>query len=54
MLRDISDYLEHQPSPFTRLKSLIMCSLRDDVPSAMLNYFLKGSSDIKPVVKFRT
>ncbi|CAN1300086.1 Putative F-box/FBD/LRR-repeat protein At1g78840 [Linum perenne] len=43
-------FLEQQPSPFTRLKAL---SLRhDDLPDALINYFVKGSSGIKPVVKF--
>ncbi|CAN0856032.1 hypothetical protein LINGRAHAP2_LOCUS6400 [Linum grandiflorum] len=53
MLKDISGDLEDQPSPFTRLKSLIMRSGNDDVPFAVLDYLLKGSSDAKPVVKFR-
>ncbi|CAN0879062.1 Putative F-box/FBD/LRR-repeat protein At4g03220 [Linum grandiflorum] len=54
MLRDISDYLENQPSPFKRLKFLIADSRsfsNDDVTSAALNYFLKGSSHTKPVVE---
>nr|AMY26626.1 hypothetical protein [Linum usitatissimum] len=55
LLWKISYYLEDQPSPFTRLKSLIVGSPSrspDDVLSSLLNYFLKGSSDMKPVVKF--
>ncbi|CAN0879097.1 FBD-associated F-box protein At1g66310 [Linum grandiflorum] len=53
ILGGISDYLEDRPSPFTRLKSLTVGSLRngEDVPFAVLNYFLKGSADMKPVVK---
>ncbi|CAN0879063.1 F-box/LRR-repeat protein At3g62440 [Linum grandiflorum] len=49
-LGEISGYLEDQPSPFTRLKSLIVESLPNDMPSGVLNYLLKGSS--KPVIKF--
>ncbi|CAN0879083.1 Putative F-box/FBD/LRR-repeat protein At4g13965 [Linum grandiflorum] len=52
LLGDISDYLEEQPSPFTRLKSLILESMRDGVPFAVVNHLLKGSSAMKPVVKF--
>ncbi|CAN1300100.1 F-box/FBD/LRR-repeat protein At1g16930 [Linum perenne] len=45
-----AEFLEQQPSPFTRLKAL---SLRhDDLPEAVINYFVKGSSGTKPVVKF--
>ncbi|CAN0864574.1 hypothetical protein LINGRAHAP2_LOCUS8988 [Linum grandiflorum] len=56
LLGDISDYLEDQPSPFTRLKSLIIGSMwpGEDVSFAVLNYLLKGSSDAKPAVKFRS
>ncbi|CAN0879064.1 Putative F-box/FBD/LRR-repeat protein At4g03220 [Linum grandiflorum] len=51
MLRDMSDYLDDQPSPFTRLKSLIVRFV-NEVPFAVLNYLLKGSSDVKTGVRF--
>ncbi|CAN0879076.1 Putative F-box/LRR-repeat protein At5g02930 [Linum grandiflorum] len=61
MLGDIYDgNLEEQPSPFARLKSLLVVrspnssgdSMRDGVPFAVVNHLLKGSSAMKPVVKF--
>ncbi|CAN1275997.1 FBD-associated F-box protein At1g66310 [Linum perenne] len=47
-----ADYFEEKPSPFTRLKSLIVGA--DHVPLALINYFLQGSSTLKPVVKFES
>ncbi|CAN0879798.1 F-box/FBD/LRR-repeat protein At1g78750 [Linum grandiflorum] len=55
ILEDISDYLETQPSPFKRLKFLILnssCYRRKKKSLALVNYFLKGSSNVTPVVKF--
>ncbi|CAN1299836.1 Putative F-box/LRR-repeat protein At3g28410 [Linum perenne] len=46
----MSEFLENQPSPFTRLKSLTMEA--GHAPFAVINYFLKGSSNMKPV-KFK-
>ncbi|CAN1275995.1 FBD-associated F-box protein At1g66310 [Linum perenne] len=52
VLNTIADYFEEKPSPFTRLKSLIVGA--DHVPLALINYFLQGSSTLKPVVKFES
>ncbi|CAN1779088.1 hypothetical protein LINPERHAP1_LOCUS14626 [Linum perenne] len=46
----MSELLENQPSPFTRLKSLI--TEASHAPFAVIIYFLKGSSNMKPIVKF--
>ncbi|CAN1138700.1 F-box/LRR-repeat protein At3g59200 [Linum perenne] len=50
ILSYIPECLEQQPSPFARLETLSL--RRDDIPDAVINYFVKGSSGIKPVVKF--
>ncbi|CAI0441646.1 unnamed protein product [Linum tenue] len=50
ILDDMSDFLEQQPSPFTRLKSLIVKA--DSIPYALASYFLKGSSGVKPRIEF--
>ncbi|CAN0879066.1 F-box/FBD/LRR-repeat protein At1g16930 [Linum grandiflorum] len=56
MLGDIYDgNLEEQPSPFARLKSLLVVrspNSSGDVPFAALNYLLKGSLNMNPVVQF--
>ncbi|CAN1784347.1 FBD-associated F-box protein At1g66310 [Linum perenne] len=51
VLRDNSDFLKQQTSPFTRLKTLIV-EAEDEAPSALLNYLFKGSSCVKPNVKY--
>ncbi|CAI0413375.1 unnamed protein product [Linum tenue] len=54
VLSNISVLLAEQPSPFTRLKSLIVTtySEQDSVPNELVNYFLKGSSSLNPNVEF--
>ncbi|CAN1138962.1 F-box/LRR-repeat protein 13 [Linum perenne] len=47
----MSEFLENQPSPFTRLKLLTLEA--SHAPFAVINYILKGSSNMKPVVKFK-
>ncbi|CAI0413392.1 unnamed protein product [Linum tenue] len=44
------EFLERQPSPFTKLKSLIVEAL--SIPHALLDYLLKGSSSMKPNVEY--
>ncbi|CAI0413374.1 unnamed protein product [Linum tenue] len=50
VLSNISEVLEQQPSPFTRMKSFIVYA--DSIPYMLANYFLKGSSIMKPNVEF--
>ncbi|CAI0413391.1 unnamed protein product [Linum tenue] len=50
VLSNISELLEKQPSPFTRLKSLGVEALT--IPHSLIDYFLKGSSSVKPNVKY--
>ncbi|CAN1138698.1 Putative F-box protein At3g58860 [Linum perenne] len=50
VLSYIPEFLEQQPSPFTRLKTLNL--MHDHLPDAVINYFVKGSSGTKPEVKF--
>ncbi|CAL1375758.1 unnamed protein product [Linum trigynum] len=42
VLSDMSEFLEQQPSPFTRLNSVIMVT--DSVPYTVINYFLKETA----------
>ncbi|CAI0413372.1 unnamed protein product [Linum tenue] len=50
VLSDMSEFLEQQPSPFTRLNSVIMVA--DSVPYTVINYFLKESASMKPKFVF--
>ncbi|CAI0413379.1 unnamed protein product [Linum tenue] len=50
VLTIIPEIIEQRPSPFTRLKTLIVKA--DSVPYTLLNYFLKGSSSTKPTLEF--
>ncbi|CAI0555107.1 unnamed protein product [Linum tenue] len=43
-----SAFLEQQPSPFTKLNTLIV--VPDTVPYLLVDYFLKGSTDVNPIV----
>ncbi|CAN1300085.1 F-box/LRR-repeat protein 13 [Linum perenne] len=50
ILHGIPEFLKQQPSPFTRLETLSL--MHKDISDAVINYIVKGSSAIKPVVKF--
>ncbi|CAI0495590.1 unnamed protein product, partial [Linum tenue] len=59
LLSEISDSLDHQPSPFTILKCLNLQPYSmppfdiksNSIPYKVVDYFLKGSSDEKPSIK---
>ncbi|CAI0459897.1 unnamed protein product [Linum tenue] len=51
-LSQISEFLEQQPSPFARLKSLIVKAEVGHVPHKLVDYFLKGSSSMKPNLEY--
>ena len=41
----ISEFLEQQPSPFTRLENLNLELESDEVPRTVVSYFVNGSAD---------
>ncbi|CAI0397965.1 unnamed protein product [Linum tenue] len=50
VMSGVSEFLERQPSPFRRLKSLMVKA--DSIPFRLANCFLKGSSCMNPNVEF--